>query len=188
MTESYLSSIALLLSWILLLALWLLWHANSCLIATRVSTSQATQFSVGATDPKAFSKRNITAAWAACGLFPDNPDKVLRNTPEPPTQPTGPETDAMKGAAYLQDEAVQTPVSAKGLMSLYDLIQQDTQKLDATSTQRLPKRVQKLANAAQVSFAECALFNNRNQFLTEANNETKVSGSRESKSYELPGY
>ncbi|KAH9206242.1 hypothetical protein DL95DRAFT_416715 [Leptodontidium sp. 2 PMI_412] len=59
-------------------------------------------------------------------------------------------------------------------MSLYDLIQQDTQKLDATSTQRLQKRVQKLANAAQVSFAECALLNNRNQFLTKANNEAKV--------------
>ena len=46
----------------------------------------------------------------------------------------------MKGAAYLQDEAVQTPVtpvSAEGLMSLYDLIKQDTQKLDTTSIQRL---------------------------------------------------
>jgi hypothetical protein len=59
-------------------------------------------------------------------------------------------------------------------MSLYNQIKQDTQTLDATSTQRLQKRVQKLANAAQVSFAECALLNNRNQFLTEANNEAKV--------------
>jgi hypothetical protein len=67
-----------------------------------------------------------------------------------------------------------TPVSAEGLMSLYNQIKQDTQTLDATSTQRLQKRVQKLANAAQVSFAECALLNNRNQFLTEANNEAKV--------------
>jgi hypothetical protein len=59
-------------------------------------------------------------------------------------------------------------------MSLYNQIKQDTQTLNATSTQRLQKRVQKLANAAQVSFAECALLNNRNQFLTEANNEAKV--------------
>ena len=27
---------------------------------------------------KAFTKRNITAAWAATGLFPFNPDRVLR--------------------------------------------------------------------------------------------------------------
>jgi hypothetical protein len=89
----------------------------------------------------------------------------------------------MKAAAYLQDEVVQTPVtpvSAEGLMSLYNQIKQDTQTLDATSTQRLQKRVQKLANAAQVSFAECALLNNRNQFLTEANNEAKVRRSTRS--------
>ncbi len=33
---------------------------------------------------KAFTKRNILAAWAACGLFPFNPDRVLRKTPKPP--------------------------------------------------------------------------------------------------------
>ncbi|PVH68416.1 DDE-domain-containing protein [Cadophora sp. DSE1049] len=99
---------------------------------------------------KAFTKRNITSAWAVC------------------------EIDAKKAAAYLQYKAVQTPVtpvSAEGLMSLYDQIKQDTQKLDTTSTQRLQK----------LSFAECALLNNRNQFLTKANNEAKV---RRSTSYE----
>jgi hypothetical protein len=50
---------------------------------------------------KAFSKRNITSAWAACGLFPDNPDRVLRNTPKPSTQLTGLEIDRIKAAAYL---------------------------------------------------------------------------------------
>jgi hypothetical protein len=33
---------------------------------------------------KAFTKRNIMAGWAACGLFPFNPDRVLRVTPKPP--------------------------------------------------------------------------------------------------------
>ena len=42
---------------------------------------------------KAFTKRNITAAWAACGLFPFNPDRVLRVTPKPPAQSTVPRTD-----------------------------------------------------------------------------------------------
>jgi hypothetical protein len=72
------------------------------------------------------------------------------------------EIDAMKGAAYLQG-----------------------QTLDATSTQHLQNRVQKLANAAQVSFAECAILT-LETILDQANNEGKVrrptrsSGSRES--------
>ncbi|PVH67467.1 hypothetical protein DL98DRAFT_642015, partial [Cadophora sp. DSE1049] len=140
-------------------------------------------FTIKRAREKAFTKRNITSAWAACGLFPNNPDRVLRNTPKPPTQPTGPAIYAMNAAAYLQNEAVQTPatpMSAEGLMSLYNQVKQDTEQLDATSTQRLQKRVQKLANAAQVSFTECALLNNRNQFLTEANNEAKVRRSTKS--------
>jgi hypothetical protein len=96
---------------------------------------------------KAFTKRNITSIWAACGLFPDNPDRVLRNTPKPPNQSTSTEIDVMGAAAYPQDEAVQTPmtpvtpVSVEGIMSLYDQIKHDTQTLGATSTQRLQKRV-----------------------------------------------
>jgi hypothetical protein len=31
---------------------------------------------------KAFTKRNITFAWAATRLFPFNPDRVLRDTPK----------------------------------------------------------------------------------------------------------
>ncbi len=41
-------------------------------------------------------------------------------------------------------------------------------------------KAEELANAAQVSFAERALLNNRNQFLTEANNEAKVRRSTRS--------
>ena len=36
---------------------------------------------------RAFTKRNVTAAWAASGLFPFNPDRVLRATPKPPPLP-----------------------------------------------------------------------------------------------------
>ena len=38
------------------------------------------------TREKAFTKRNITAGWAACGLFPFNLDRVLRVISKPPTQ------------------------------------------------------------------------------------------------------
>ncbi len=63
---------------------------------------------------------------------------------------------------------------AEGLTSLYNLIKQDAYRLNKTSIQRLERHVQKLANAAQISFAERALLYNQNQMLTTMNNEAKV--------------
>ena len=54
---------------------------------------------------------------------------------------------------------------------------QDTDTLTGTSTDRLQKHIQKIANAAQVSFAELALLRDQNQFLMEMNNEAKVRRS-----------
>jgi hypothetical protein len=76
---------------------------------------------------KAFTKRNTMAGWAACGLFPFNPDRVLRVTPKPPTQFTVPRADEIKVGSYHQDEVPQTPVtpvSAEGLVALHNLIKQ----------------------------------------------------------------
>jgi len=50
---------------------------------------------------RAFTKRNITAAWAASGLSPFNPDRVLRATPKPPTQSTVLKADEMKVGSCL---------------------------------------------------------------------------------------
>jgi hypothetical protein len=100
---------------------------------------------------KAFTKRNITKAWAACGLFPLNPDRVLRMTPKPPAQSTVPRTDEIKVGSCHQGEVPQTPVtpvSVEGLASLHNLIKQDAHTLDGTSILRLERHVQKLANAA----------------------------------------
>jgi hypothetical protein len=74
---------------------------------------------------KAFMKRNITAAWAACGLFPFNPDRVLRLTPKPPIQSTVPSADKMKVNSSHQDDVPQTPMtplSAEGLALLHNII------------------------------------------------------------------
>jgi hypothetical protein len=132
---------------------------------------------------KAFTKRNITAGWAACGLFPFNPDRVLRVTPKPPAQLTLPRADEIKVGSCHQDEVPQTPVtpvSAEGLASLQNLIKQDAYSLNETSTKRLERHVQKLANAAQISFAERALLHDQNQTLTRMNNEAKVRRSTRS--------
>jgi len=85
--------------------------------------------------------------------------------------------------SYHQDEVQQTPVmpvSAEGLASLHNLIKQDAHTLNETSPQRLQRHVQKLANAAQVSFAERALLRDQNQFLHRMNNEAKVRRSTRS--------
>ena len=135
---------------------------------------------------KAFTKRNITAGWAACGLFPFNPDRVLRVTPKPPAQSTVPRADEIQVGSCHQDEVPQTPVtpitpaSAEGLASLQNLIKQDAHTLNKASIQRLERHVQKLANAAQISFAERDLLHDRNQMLIRMNNEAKVRRSTRS--------
>jgi hypothetical protein len=135
---------------------------------------------------KAFTKKNIIAAWAACGLFPRNPDRVLRVTPKPPAQLTVPNADEIKVGICPQDGVLQTPVtpvtpvSAGGFTSLYNKIKQDALTLDETSQQRLRRRIQKLANAGQGSFAEVALLRYQNQFLTRMNNEARVRRSTKS--------
>jgi hypothetical protein len=123
------------------------------------------------------------AGWAACGLFPFNPDRVLRVTPKPPGQSTAPRADEIKVGSCHQDEVPQTPVtpvSAEGLASLHNLIKQDAHTLNGTSIQRLERHVQKLAHAAQISFAERALLHDQNQMLIGMNNEAKVRRSTRS--------
>jgi hypothetical protein len=71
-------------------------------------------------------------------------------------------------------------VSAEGLASLHNLIKQDAHTLNETSIQRIEGHVQKLANAAQISFAERALLYDQNQMLTRMNNEAKVRRSTRS--------
>ena len=89
---------------------------------------------------KAFTKRNITAIWAACGLFPFNPDRVLKKTPKPPTQSDVPRADKIQVGSSYKDEVPQTPVtlvSAKGFVSLYTLIKQDALTLNEKSIPRI---------------------------------------------------
>ena len=66
-----------------------------------------------------------------------------------------------------------TPVSAETLTALHSLIKEDAHAPNTTSIQRLQRHVQKLANATYMSFAECILLYNYNQFLTRMNDEVK---------------
>jgi hypothetical protein len=125
---------------------------------------------------RALTKRNITAGWAATGLFPFNPERVFRGTPKPPVELIIPKTVG----SCPQNEVLQspvTPVTTEGLTSLHNLIKQDTCTLSELSTQRLQRHVQKLTSAAQISFVERALLQDQNRFLLKVNNEAKVRQS-----------
>jgi hypothetical protein len=77
-------------------------------------------------------------------------------------------------------EVLQTPKTTKALTLLDNLIKQDAHTHDEMSKQRRERHVQKLANAAQTCFAELALLQDQNDFLTEVNNEAKVRRSTKS--------
>ena len=125
---------------------------------------------------KAFKKRNILAGWAATGLFPLNPERVLRGIQKPPPKLTVPDISQGQPVSAVQDEVPQTPLTpvtpktTEALVSLQNLIEKDAYTLDETSKQRLQKHVQKIAPAAKVSFAECALLQDQNEFLFKVNN------------------
>ena len=97
------------------------------------------------------------------GLFPFNPNRVLRDTPKPLTALDVPKACEVAISSYPEGDTVQTPVTpvtpstTEALVSLQDLINQDACALDEKSRQRLRRHVEKFANAAKLSFAERAL-------------------------------
>ena len=123
-----------------------------------------------------FTKRNITAAWAASGLFPLDPDRVLQAIPEAQVESIILQSDEMSVQSFPREivRTPVTPVSAEALTSLHHLIELDAHTLNDTSIARLQRHVQKLANAAHTSFAERALLHDHNQLLTRINNEAKA--------------
>jgi len=125
---------------------------------------------------RAFTKKNILAGWAKCGLGPFDPDRVLKDIPKPPAELTIPKVDEVKPRSYLQDDIPQTPVtpvSAEALMSLHNFIIQ-RHALDETSKRNLARHLQKLAKAGQTSFAKSVLQQHQIRFLIKMNDESKV--------------
>ena len=127
---------------------------------------------------KAISKRNILAGWAATGLFPFNPERVLRHTPKPPVEVTVPKANEVVSCPQDQTPITPvTPVSIEALTSLHNLINQE---LNDPSKRRLQRHVQKLASAAKISFAKQTFLQDQNRFLSKINNEVKVRRSTRS--------
>jgi hypothetical protein len=137
----------------------------------------------------AFTRRNILAGWSKGGLFPFNPQRVLKDLQKPSS--TGP-ANIVGGlvARCPQDSTVPmlttpvtpvTPVSAEAFRSLQDLIiEQDARALEDAKRQDLERHLQKLTKAAQTSIARNVLQQERIQFLLSVNNEAKVRRSTKS--------
>ena len=132
---------------------------------------------------RAFTKRNIRAGWAATGLFPFNPERVLNDIPRPPTKATILESEVAStglGGVVLQTPTTPvTPATTEEFMSLHEMIKKDAHVLGET-TKGWQKCVQKMANAGQTLFAERALLRDHNQFLFKINNEAKARRSTRS--------
>ena len=133
---------------------------------------------------RAFTPKNIKAGFAASGLFPFNPDRVLRSMPNPAEPAISRAAEAKVGPCQ-QDVEPQTtpvtPVSAEGFMSLQNIIiKQVAHALDDTSKQKLERNVQKFTKAGQMFLAKGALQDDKIQFLTTINNEAKVRRSTKS--------
>lgn len=136
----------------------------------------------------AFTQRNIKSGFAAAGLFPFNPDRVLKTMSKPPPEPTTAEAEReqqLVEPSYLEDEVQSptTPVSVEGLVSLHNMIVQQknsTHASNETSTQRFLRLIQKLAKAAQMSIAKGILQQEHIEFLMTINNEAKIRRSTKS--------
>lgn len=73
-----------------------------------------------------------------------------------------------------------TPVDTGAVTLLYNMIKQDAEGLDEPRKRRIHRRVQKLASAARVAFAERSLLQDHNRFLSKINGEVKARRSQRS--------
>ena len=125
----------------------------------------------------ALTPRNIRSGWAKAGLYPFNPARVVKDLPDHSAELLVQTAAEMCPESSSQRDVPQTPVtpiSAEAVSALHNLIKEDVHSLDAASQQRLHRRLEKLTNATQLSFAEGALLQEHNNFLTTDNNEAKT--------------
>lgn len=122
---------------------------------------------------QALTTRNIKAGWSKTGLFPFCPLRVLKDIQRPPAELRIPKGDEGSQVPSPSCETLKTPVTSEALTALRAQIEKDAHLLTGPRRQQL----QKMANAAQKSFAECALLLDENRLLFEQNNESNCRKS-----------
>lgn len=107
---------------------------------------------------RAITKKNVLAGWAKAGLYPLNPERVLRDIAKPVAAVTIPKADEVKIRPRAQYEALRTPltpVSGVALTSLLNMIKQVPD--DETNKPHKERLQEKVNNAALRAFAKDTL-------------------------------
>ena len=120
----------------------------------------------------ALTARNIRSGWSKAGLFPLNPDRVLGSL-DPPSLPPSQVCPEMTAALdhNVVHVPLSTPTSANGPSRMRGTLDEI---LDSMSNDEYKLYIQKVVNAAEQTFANCALLADENQSLIQQNNEKKV--------------
>jgi DDE superfamily endonuclease len=118
----------------------------------------------------AFTPENIKVARAKAGLYPWNPDRVLRSIQKPSCQE--PDGSHIIDTA-LPDEQLQTPVTSEDLTSLRRKFEHNIHLLDGDSQLYF----RKLANAGERAITARDLLFKENHDLFKQNNESNTRSS-----------
>jgi hypothetical protein len=127
---------------------------------------------------RAFTERNIRSGYRKTGLYPYDPNVVLDTIDCPSSVGERQEVETIQ--PIQQHPIISTPMTSQNLAALRERVHKDLQKggpLDTPSK----LRIYKLANAAEVGFAERSLLLDENELLFEQNNEAERRKSVKSK-------
>jgi hypothetical protein len=115
----------------------------------------------------AMVSRHILSGWSKTGLFPFNPDRVLRDIQPPPPAPL--QVDAALAPRFRSEEPLQTPTTAEGLRMLCGKIFREARSLD--SDRKILLR--HLTHAPEKAFADRSPLENENGQLLLQNDEKR---------------
>jgi len=138
---------------------------------------------------KAFTKKNILAGWSKGGLYPFNPQRVLKDLVKPLAEFPVPNAgrEPALSSCFSQHETPRitaapvppvtpvTPVTAEAFLAQSDfIIERDAQASEEPGKQNIQRHLQKLTKGAQTSIARGALQQERIRSLLKTNDEAKV--------------
>jgi hypothetical protein len=114
----------------------------------------------------AMTPRNIRSGWSKAGLFPLNPDRVLRSLAKP------------QGEAGQSPSQAHAPSQAPTSASWLDVMRQKLEEILGTIDEHESRlHIQKIVNAAEQSLTGCTLLQEENQALIIQNREKKIRKS-----------
>lgn len=124
----------------------------------------------------AITARNIRAGWSKAGLFPFNPDRVLRDLAQPPSFDDFQSHGNMLNGS--EPAPVQTPLKTPTNSASLDAMRTQLDRVIGDIADEASKtHVKKVVNAVEQSFAKCALLADENRLLMAQNSEKKVRKS-----------